>query len=493
MDYIDPLTGEEFILNLIDTPGHIDFTYEVSRSLAAVEGVLLLVDSTQGVQSQTLANLNLALEKEGDMEVIVVINKIDLPNSDPRKVMDEVEELIGIDCKGGEPGGAILCSAKTGEGCDEVLSRIIETVPSPRRLAAADAESESLHLKAMIFDSSYDKHNGVVVYFRVMTGCVKKGDKIRFLESAAEYDVTEVGLFRPTREATDMLREGEVGYLVAGIKDVTDARVGDTLTLASEYKLSTKTLSYRPIEPLPGYKVAVPTVYSGVFPVDREGGYENLRAALGKLKLSDSSLTFVPESSDAMGFGFRVGFLGLLHMEIISERLDREFDVSIITTAPSVEYKAKNVKTGEVKFIDSPSKFPDGGTGHKLLEPWVRMDLMAPAEFTGNLMELCQERRGVLIGMTSISPTRSSITYDLPLAEIITDFHDTLKSRSKGYATAEYKITGDREGDLARLDILVNGELAEPLSTVCHTSKAVSMGRGLVKALKDKIPRQNFR
>jgi len=466
--------GKEYTLNLIDTPGHVDFTYEVSRSLAACEGALLVVDASQGVEAQTVANVYLALEN--DLEVLPVLNKIDLPAADPDRVGSEIEATIGLDCS-----DAVHCSAKTGLGIQDILEYIVASVPPPPPV-------ENLPLKALIFDSLYDPYKGVVVFFRVVQGALKAGDKVRFLNSRSEHDVVEVGVMTPGWTPVEALRAGEVGYLFGSIKDVLDARVGDTIALQSEYKTSLSP-PYAPLTPLPGYADSKPMMFAGLFPTDADD-YETLRDSLQKLRLNDAALTFEPENSGALGFGFRIGFLGLLHMEIIQERLEREYDLDLIVTAPSVVYEVETEK-GEKVIVDSPAKMPEGRKVTS--EPYVRLEVLTPSEYNGKVMELGQERRGQLIDIKYMTEDRSSIVYELPLAEVITDFFDQLKSRTKGYSSMEYKVIGYRESDLVRLDVLINGEQAPPLSTICHASTAQRTGRGLVTALKEHIPRQLFK
>ncbi|KAG7360448.1 GTP-binding protein LepA [Nitzschia inconspicua] len=466
--------GQVYTLNLCDTPGHVDFSYEVSRSLAACEGALLVVDASQGIEAQTLANVYLALEN--DLEIIPVLNKIDLPAAEPDRVAQEIEETIGLDCS-----DIVHASAKAGIGIDDILESIVRKIPPPQ----ANVDKP---FRALIFDSYYDSYRGVVVFFRVVDGEVNKGDKLRFMASGAEHEVTEVGVMTPKQVQVDKLRAGEVGYICGGIKDVLDARVGDTMILAKAYKEGKA--SGNEIEPLPGYADSIPMVYAGVFPVDADD-YETLRDSLGKLRLNDASLSYEPETSGAMGFGFRCGFLGLLHMEIINERLSREYGLDLIMTAPSVVYKVN--KNGEEFVIDAPSKMPDVTRDHQTMEPYVRMEILTPSEYNGAIIELGQERRGILIDIKYLTPTRSTIVYELPLGEVITDFFDQLKSRTKGYASMEYSILEYRESDLVRLDIKINYELAPALACVVHRDNAQSVGRRLVKSLKNLIPRQMFK
>lgn len=468
--------GEIYTLNLIDTPGHVDFSYEVSRSLAACEGALLVVDAAQGIEAQTLANVYLALEN--DLEIIPVLNKIDLPAADPDRVKEEIEETIGLDCS-----DIVKASAKAGIGIEDILESIVEKVPPP----VADTEKP---FRALIFDSYFDSYRGVIVFFRVVDGEVKKGDKIRFLASGAQHDITEVGVMTPNQVPMESLKAGEVGYLVGSIKDVLDARVGDTMCLSSQYNALQK--KGETIEPLPGYADSVPMVYCGLFPVDAEQ-YESLRDALGKLRLNDAALSYEPENSGAMGFGFRCGFLGLLHMEIVQERLSREYDLDLILTAPSVVYKIRKVRTGEETIVDSPAKMPDLTRDDEALEPYVRMEILTPSEYNGPIIELGHERRGELIDIKYLTPTRSTIVYELPLAEVITDFFDQLKSRTKGYASMEYSVIDYRVSDLVRLDVKINYEVAPPLACIVHRDKAQSVGRKLAASLKRMIPRQMFK
>ena len=432
--------GEMYILNLIDTPGHVDFSYEVSRSLAACEGALLVVDASQGIEAQTLANVYLALEN--DLEILPILNKIDLPAADPDRVTEEIEETIGLDCS-----NIVRASAKSGIGIEDILESIVKYVPPPKPDTGGP-------FRALIFDSLFDAYRGVIVFFRVVDGCVKKGDKVRFLNSKAEHDVTEVGILQPNQVPVDCLRAGEVGYMCGSIKDVLDARVGDTITLSSEYKAAAKKLldaeqtDELPIPALPGYSESVPMVFCGIFPVDADQ-YENLRDALGKMRLNDAAITYEPETSGAMGFGFRCGFLGLLHMDVVRERLEREYDLDLIATAPSVVYK---VEKGEgdkktVDIIDAPSKMPEILRDMKVMEPYVRVELLTPSEYNGQIIELGQERRGILKEIKYLTPTRSTIVYEIPLAEVITDFFDQLKSRTQGYASMEYQLIEYRPAD----------------------------------------------
>lgn len=458
--------GNEYILNLIDTPGHVDFSYEVSRSLAACEGALLVVDATQGIEAQTLANFYLALEH--DLEIIPVINKIDLPSADPDRVRRELEEVLGLDAS-----EAILASAKTGAGTEEVLEAIVRRVPPPRgRLDAP--------LRALIFDSHFDPYRGVVAYIRVVDGQVEVGQAIRLMGTGKEYEVTELDVFRPRLEPVPRLVAGEVGSLVAQIKNLRDARVGDTVTSVD-----------RPAEtPLPGYEPAKPMVFCGLYPVDNEE-YGNLRDALEKLQLNDAALVFEPETSAALGFGFRCGFLGLLHMEIVQERLEREYGQELIATAPSVVYRV--LKTdGEVVEVDNPARFPPAAQIEAIEEPYVRATIITPADYVGPIMELCQERRGNYQSLEYLSPERAMLTYELPLSEILLDFFDRLKSKSRGYASLDYRYVGHRPADLVKLEILLNGKPVDALSCIVHAERAYARGRQLVEKLKEVIPRQLF-
>lgn len=459
--------GEQYVLNLIDTPGHVDFSYEVSRSLAACEGALLVVDASQGVEAQTLANVYLALEN--DLEIIPVLNKIDLPGAEPDRVRHEIEEVVGLDCT-----EAILASAKEGIGVPEILESIVHKVPPPK-------DTVDQPLRALIFDSYYDAYRGVIVYFRVMDGRVKKGDRIRLMASGKEYEIDELGVLSPNQVQVEELHAGEVGYLGASIKAVEDARVGDTVTLANKPAA----------EALPGYIEAKPMVFCGMFPTDADQ-FPDLREALEKLKLNDAALNYEPETSSAMGFGFRCGFLGLLHMEIVQERLEREYDLDLIITAPSVVYRVTTVK-GEVLLIDNPGKLPSPTEREKIEEPYVQVDIITPETYVGTLMELCQSRRGVFKDMRYLTPGRTTLIYELPLAEVVTDFFDQMKSRSRGYASMEYQLIGYRENPLVKLDILINGDPVDSLATIVHRDKAYGVGRALTEKLKELIPRHQFK
>lgn len=458
--------GNEYIINLIDTPGHVDFTYEVSRSLAACEGAILVVDAAQGIEAQTLANVYLALEN--DLEIIPVINKIDLPSADPERVRQEIEDVIGLDAS-----EAILCSAKEGIGIKEILEAIVQKVPAPQ----GDAEKP---LQALIFDSLYDAYRGALSYVRVVEGTMRNDMKIRMMANGKEFDVTEVGVFAPSMKQVQQLLPGEVGYVAASIKNVTDTEVGDTITDAN-----------RPAEePLAGYKKAVPMVYCGLYPVENNQ-YTELRDALEKLRLNDASLLFEPETSSALGFGFRCGFLGLLHMEIVQERLEREYDLDLITTAPSVIYQITKTD-GSVVQIDNPAQMPDPSSIQLIEEPYVAASIMVPTDYVGAVMKISQDKRGTFVNMEYMTETRVNIKYELPLSEIVYDFFDQLKTQTKGYASLDYEMIGYRESKLVKLDILVNGELVDALSCIVHKDKAYSHGRVLVGKLRGIIPRQMF-
>ena len=458
--------GEEYILNLIDTPGHVDFNYEVSRSLAACEGALLVVDCTQGVEAQTLANVYLALDQ--DLELVPVINKIDLPSARVDEVKKEIEDIIGLDTE-----DAPLISAKNGVGIDDVLDAIIDQVPAP----SGDAKGP---LKALIFDSIYDSYRGVVCYIRIFDGTVKAGDKIKMWATGKEFEVVEVGVNANGNIPLKELSAGDVGYLTASIKNVKEARVGDTI--------------FDPKNPpkvaLPGYKKVVPMVYSGIYPAEGES-YTDVRDALEKLQVNDAALVFDAETSVALGFGFRCGFLGLLHMEIIQERLEREFDLDIITTAPSVIYRVHTVD-GKMEEIQNPSNLPDPTSIEMMEEPFVRAEIMSPSDYVGTIMELCQERRGRYISMDYLEETRVMITYELPLNEVIYDFFDALKSKTRGYASYDYELIGYEPGDLVKMDILINGELVDAFSLIVHKEKAYERGRKICERLTGVIPRHQF-
>ncbi|MBD2296525.1 elongation factor 4 [Anabaena sphaerica FACHB-251] len=459
--------GQQYVLNLIDTPGHVDFSYEVSRSLAACEGALLVVDASQGVEAQTLANVYLALEH--NLEIIPVLNKIDLPGAEPERVIGEIEEIIGLDCS-----GAILASAKEGIGVPEILEAIVERIPP-----APDKVDE--RLRALIFDSYYDSYRGVIVYFRVMDGSVKKGDRIYLMASGKEYEIDELGVLSPNQTQVEELHAGEVGYLAASIRAVADARVGDTITLAKAKAAAA----------LPGYTEANPMVFCGMFPIDADQ-FEDLREALEKLELNDAALHYEPETSSAMGFGFRCGFLGLLHMEIVQERLEREYNLDLIITAPSVVYKVITVK-GEEVYIDNPSRLPAPNERERIEEPYVKVEMITPETYVGTLMELSQNRRGIFKDMKYLTQGRTTLTYELPLAEVVTDFFDQMKSRSRGYASMEYHIIGYRENHLVKLDIMINGDPVDSLAMIVHRDKAYNVGRAMAEKLKELIPRHQFK
>jgi GTP-binding protein LepA len=463
MDYF--LEGVPYVLNLIDTPGHVDFSYEVSRSLAACEGALLVVDASQGVEAQTLANVYLAIEH--DLEIIPVINKIDLPSADVEKVKREIEELVGIDAS-----EAILCSAKEGLGIDDILKAIVKRIPGPKL-------SPDKPLRALIFDSYFDPYMGIIPYFRVMEGEIKKGDKIRFMANKNTFEVLELGVMRPNRVIKNSLKSGEVGYLAASIKEL-GYYVGDTIT----------TSLHGAAEALPGYKKAVPMVFCGLYPVNNED-YEDLKDSLEKLQLNDSSITFEPETSEALGFGYRCGFLGLLHMEIIQERLEREYNLDLIVTAPSVVYQVYD-KKGVMSEVHNPCQLPDAGFIDHIDEPIVKVSIISPNDYVGTLMDLAQGRRGTFIGMTYLDTSRVNLQYELPLNEMVTDFYDQLKSRSKGYASMDYALEGYRTSKLVKLDVMLAGETVDALSVIVHEERAFYVGRALTEKLKELIPRQMF-
>ena len=460
------LNGDEYTINLIDTPGHVDFSYEVSRSLAACEGALLVVDASQGVEAQTLANVYLALAN--DLEIVPVLNKIDLPGADPDRIAHEIEELIGLDCE-----DAIHASAKQGIGIREILEAIVLRVPAPK-------DTVDQPLRALIFDSYYDAYRGVIVYFRVMDGTVKKGDRVKFMASGQEYVIDELGVLAPGQIQVDELHAGEVCYLAAAIKMVAHARVGDTITSA---------IDSAP-EPFPGYEEAKPMVFCGMFPTDADQ-FEELREALTKLKLNDASLNYEPETSNAMGFGFRCGFLGMLHMEIVQERLEREYNLDLIVTAPSVIYRV-TTNNDEILMIDNPSELPPPNSRKQIEEPYVKLEIMTPQIYIGTLMELCVARRGVFVDTKYITTERATLIYELPLAEMVTDFFDQMKSRTKGYASMEYQIIGYRPNDLVLVDILVNEEPVDALACIVHRDKSYNVGRALVSKLRELIPKQQF-
>ncbi|MGN4446530.1 elongation factor 4 [Bacillus cereus group sp. MYBK79-1] len=458
--------GEEYILHLIDTPGHVDFTYEVSRSLAACEGAILVVDAAQGIEAQTLANVYLALDN--NLEILPVINKIDLPSADPERVRQEVEDVIGLDAS-----EAVLASAKAGIGIEDILEQIVEKVPAP----TGDSEEP---LQCMIFDSLYDPYRGVIAYIRVVNGTVKVGDKVRMMATGKEFEVTEVGVFTPKTTQRDELTVGDVGFLAASIKNVGDTRVGDTITHAKR----------QAAEPLAGYRKLNPMVFCGLYPID-SARYNDLRDALEKLELNDSALEFEPETSQALGFGFRCGFLGLLHMEIIQERIEREFKIDLITTAPSVIYKVY-LTSGEDVIVDNPSNMPDPQSIDRVEEPFVKASIMVPNDYVGAVMEICQGKRGTFIDMQYLDETRVTLTYEIPLSEIVYDFFDQLKSNTKGYASFDYELIGYKPSKLVKMDILLNNEQVDALSFIVHRDSAYDRGKVIVEKLKDLIPRQQF-
>jgi GTP-binding protein LepA len=460
-------SGEEYILNLIDTPGHVDFTYEVSRALGSCEGVLLLVDATQGVEAQTIANMYLAIEN--NLEILPVINKIDMQNADIERTKESIKKSLGLD-----PEKAVLISARMGTGVDELLEKLVEVIPAPQ----GDPDKP---FKALIFDSYFDKYMGVLIKVRVFDGSVKKDDVILLCAAGKEFTVTEVGLFRLEREKKKSLEPGEVGYITAGIKSVVDTKIGDTVTLADNPTS----------EPLKGFKEVKPFVFSGLYPIYSED-YEDLKEALSKLKLNDAALLTEPDNSYALGFGFRCGYLGLLHKEIVQERLEREFGLSLVTTAPTVEYKVTTIKK-QVLMIDNPVKMPAPGTYEKIEEPYVDASIITPTEFVGNIMALVQDSRGIHKSMDYITSDRVDLKYEMPLSEIVFNFYDKLKSCSRGYASFDYDFKDYRQADMEKVDILVNGELVDALSFIVHKDKAFSRGRELVEKLKDVIQRHQFK
>lgn len=458
--------GQTYILNLIDTPGHVDFTYEVSRSLAACEGALLVVDAAQGIEAQTMANVYLALDN--DLEILPVINKIDLPSADPERVKNEIEEVIGLDAS-----EAVLASAKAGIGIKEILEQVVHKVPAP----GGDINKP---LKALIFDSHYDSYKGVIVYVRVVDGSIRAGTKIKFMATDAVFEVIEVGVSKPYAAIVDELKVGDVGFIVAGIKNVKDTRVGDTITEAKNGAA----------EPLPGYRKINPMVYCGLYPIDTSD-YNDLREALEKLELNDASLRYEPETSTALGFGFRCGFLGLLHMEIIQERIEREFNIPLITTAPSVVYKVTLTNNTTIE-IENPANMPEQGKIEYVEEPFVKASLISPNDYVGVIMELCQNKRGEYLNMEYLDANRVVITYDMPLSEIVFDFFDQLKSGTKGYASFDYEFSGYKKSKLVKMDIMLNGEQVDALSFIVHRDRAFNRGRAICEKLKELIPRQMF-
>jgi len=458
--------GETYILNLIDTPGHVDFSYEVSRAIAASEGALLVVDATQGIQAQTISNLYMALEH--DLEIIPVLNKMDMPSAKPDEVKEQIVDLLGC-----SPDEIIEASAKTGMGIDEILEAIVTLIPPPK----GDPKAP---LQALIFDSVYNQFRGVITYFRIFNGTLKKGDRVRFYNMGTEYEAQEIGYLKLNYQPTDVLEAGEVGYIITGIKTASEVRVGDTITHAD-----------RPCDkPIAGFEEAKPMVYAGVYPVDPED-FEDLRTALERLKLNDPALTFQPESSAALGFGFRCGFLGLLHMEIVQERLDREFNMNVIMTVPNVNYIV-HTKKGETFEIHNPANLPDERLIDYIEEPYIEAEIITPIEYMGNIVKLCINKRGTLIKQNYVPGNRMELIFEMPLAEIVFDFYDKLKSVSKGYASFDYRQIGYRKSDLVKLDILLNGKKVEALSTLIHRSKAYQFGKRMTEKLKELIPRHQF-
>jgi len=465
MDYKRP-NGEDIVFNLIDTPGHVDFAYEVSRALKACEGALLIVDAAQGIEAQTISNLYQAIEQ--NLEIIPVLNKIDLPGADPEGIGQQVVDLLGCD-----HDEILKVSGKTGEGVDELLEAIVERIPAPK-------QETDKPLKALIFDSIFNKYRGSVAYVRVMEGVLRKGDNILFMATNKEYDAEEVGYLKLKQEPTKELKAGDVGYVIGSVKSLQDAKVGDTITHQKKGAES----------PIPGYKEVKPMVFSGIFPTQTED-FEDLRSALEKLQLNDASLTYQPETSKALGFGFRAGFLGLLHMEIVQERLDREFNIDIITTVPNVRYEVDTTEGNRLK-VDNPSEMPDSGDIETVWEPFIKASILTPADYIGPVMTLCQERRGVYVNQHFMQNNRVEITYELPMAEVVFDFYDKLKSGTRGYASLDYEFIEYRKGHLVRLDILLNGEQVDALSSITHRDKAYYQGRKICAKLKELIPRQQF-
>lgn len=468
MDYERP-TGEKVIFNLIDTPGHVDFAYEVSRALKACEGALVVVDAAQGVEAQTISTLYQAIEQ--DLEIVPVLNKIDLPGADVEGVGQQIVDLIGCDHE-----DILKVSGKTGEGIDALLEAVVERIPAPGR-------ENDKPLRALIFDSVFNTYRGSVVYVRLMEGTLQKGEGIRFMATKKEYDAEEIGYLKLKQEKTDKLEAGEVGYVIGSVKSLEDARVGDTLT-------TSKNPAQKAI---PGYKEPKPMVFSGIYPTSSDD-FENLRSALEKLQLNDASLTYQPETSKALGFGFRAGFLGLLHMEIIQERLDREFDIDIITTVPNVEYEVHKTQRGEQKkvIVDNPSEMPDPAKVDAVYEPYIKASIITPSDYIGPVMKLCEDRRGIYVNQLHMQSQRVEISYELPMAEVVFDFYDRLKSGTRGYASLDYEFLEYRKGDLVRLDILLNGEPVDALSSIVHRDNAYELGRKLCKKLKELIPQHQF-
>ncbi len=465
MDYHRP-NGESYILNLIDTPGHVDFAYEVSRALKACEGALLVVDAAQGIEAQTISNLYQAIEQ--GLEIIPVLNKIDLPGADPEGVGQQVVDLLGCD-----PDEILSVSGKTGEGVNELLEAIVERVPGP-------TQDTDKPLRALIFDSIFNTYRGSVAYVRVMEGVIRKGETFKFMANKEEYNAEEIGYLRIGYEPAKELKAGEVGYVIGSVKSLEDVRVGDTIT----------SVQNSAAEPIPGYQESKPMVFSGIYPTSSED-FEDLRSALEKLKLNDASLSYEPETSKALGFGFRAGFLGLLHMEIVQERLDREFDIDIITTVPNVQYTVVTVE-GKELHVDNPSQMPDAGDIDSIMEPYIKASIITPADYIGPIMKLCQERRGVYVNQQFMQNNRVEITYELPMAEVVFDFYDKLKSGTRGYASLDYEFIEYRKGDLVRLDILLNGDQVDALSSITHRDKAYYQGRKVCAKLKELIPRQQY-
>lgn len=465
MDY-KRSNGEKFIFNLIDTPGHVDFAYEVSRALKACEGAILVVDAAQGIEAQTISNLYQAIEQ--NLEIIPVLNKIDLPGADPEGIGQQIVDLIGCDYE-----DILHVSGKTGEGVDELLEEIVDKVPGPKR-------EEDKPLRALIFDSIFNTYRGSIAYVRVMEGVLKKGDLFKFMSNHQEYNAEEIGYLKLKQEPTKELRAGEVGYVIGSVKSLQDVRVGDTITKVDNPAK----------EPIPGYQEAKPMVFSGIFPTNADD-FEDLRAALEKLQLNDASLTYEPETSKALGFGFRAGFLGLLHMEIVQERLDREFDIDIITTVPNVQYEVELVEGDRIQ-VDNPSQMPAVGDIEDIYEPYIKASIITPADYIGPVMKLCQDRRGIYVNQLFMQNNRVEITYELPMAEVVFDFYDRLKSGTRGYASLDYEFIEYRKGDLVRLDILLNGDQVDALSSITHRDKAYHLGRKVCAKLKELIPQQQF-
>jgi GTP-binding protein LepA len=465
MNYKRP-NGEDMVFNLIDTPGHVDFAYEVSRALKACEGALLIVDAAQGIEAQTISNLYQAIEQ--NLEIIPVLNKIDLPGADPEGIGQQVVDLLGCD-----HDEILKVSGKTGEGVDELLEAIVERIPAPK-------QETDKPLKALIFDSIFNKYRGSIAYVRVMEGVLRKGDNILFMATNKEYDAEEIGYLKLKQEPTTELKAGDVGYVIGSVKSLQDAKVGDTITHQKNGAEN----------PIPGYKEVKPMVFSGIFPTQTED-FEDLRSALEKLQLNDASLTYQPETSKALGFGFRAGFLGLLHMEIVQERLDREFNIDIITTVPNVRYEVDTTEGKRLK-VDNPSEMPDAGDIETVWEPFIKASILTPADYIGPVMTLCQERRGVYVNQHFMQNNRVEITYELPMAEVVFDFYDKLKSGTRGYASLDYEFIEYRKGQLVRLDILLNGEQVDALSSITHRDKAYYQGRKICAKLKELIPRQQF-